>query len=69
MLILRNVGVFLLSAPLKHNIHILIRQIILFLTVFVSLFVSLLGMTVLNKSKWKGGTIQIEQARETFLQK
>ncbi|XP_014023857.2 nucleolar protein 8 isoform X1 [Salmo salar] len=26
-------------------------------------------MTVLNKSKWKGGTIQIEQARETFLQK
>ncbi|KAK6320785.1 hypothetical protein J4Q44_G00077610 [Coregonus suidteri] len=26
-------------------------------------------MTVLNKSKWKGGTIQIEQARESFLQK
>ncbi|KAM9525013.1 nucleolar protein 8 isoform 1-T2 [Salvelinus alpinus] len=26
-------------------------------------------MTVLNKTKWKGGTIQIEQARETFLQK
>ncbi|XP_028981704.2 nucleolar protein 8 [Esox lucius] len=26
-------------------------------------------MTVLNKSKWKGGTIQIEQAKESFLQK
>ncbi|KAL1007825.1 hypothetical protein UPYG_G00092140 [Umbra pygmaea] len=26
-------------------------------------------MTVLNKSKWKGGMIQIEQAKESFLQK
>uniref|UniRef100_A0A6Q2Z615 RRM domain-containing protein n=1 Tax=Esox lucius TaxID=8010 RepID=A0A6Q2Z615_ESOLU len=25
-------------------------------------------MTVLNKSKWKGGTIQIEQAKESFLE-
>ncbi|XP_052330230.1 nucleolar protein 8 isoform X3 [Oncorhynchus keta] len=39
------------------------------MTVFLTVFVSLSGMTVLNKSKWKGETIQIEQARETFLQK
>lgn len=26
-----------------------------------------LGMTVLNKSKWKGGTLQIETAKESFL--
>lgn len=25
------------------------------------------GMTVLNKSKWKGGTLQIEAAKESFL--
>lgn len=25
------------------------------------------GMTVLNKSKWKGGTLQIETAKESFL--
>ena len=24
-------------------------------------------MTVLNKSKWKGGTLQIEMAKESFL--
>uniref|UniRef100_A0A8C3AKC5 Nucleolar protein 8 n=1 Tax=Cyclopterus lumpus TaxID=8103 RepID=A0A8C3AKC5_CYCLU len=26
-------------------------------------------MTVLNKSKWKGGTLQIETAKESFLQR
>lgn len=25
------------------------------------------GLTVLNKSKWKGGTLQIETAKESFL--
>lgn len=29
--------------------------------------VSFKGMTVLNKSKWKGGTLQIETAKESFL--
>lgn len=29
-------------------------------------FVSV-GLTVLNKSKWKGGTLRIEVAKESFL--
>lgn len=27
------------------------------------------GLTVLNKSKWKGGTLRIEAAKESFLQR
>lgn len=33
------------------------------------LYVAAVGFSVLNKSKWKGGTLRIEIAKESFLQR
>lgn len=37
--------------------------------VFNVLYVAAVGFSVLNKSKWKGGTLRIEIAKESFLQR